>query len=180
MYIFLLDTSLLKDREAIRVRLYRRLLISYEALKRDVKEKSTQRQNQHPDPDPVLWPISRGRESTLPVQAIGDVPGAPEDTATTNSTNKPPLHARYSADDVLSMLQPNIGLSRQVENESQEVLGADSATNITDYTANTSLIFTLQAAAHAHEASATADRKVAEAYKQLIDSLSGRDGRNPS
>ena len=113
-----------------------------------------------------------GEQSALPAQAVEDVPQSPEDTTAIDSTNQPPLHTRYAANDVLSTPQRESRSSNQVEKESQEILGRNDMANvIADSTANTSLISTLQAAAHAHEESATSDQKVAEEYRQLIESM---------
>ena len=171
----------LKDREVICVRLYRRLLFSFERLKQDVKEKSDQQQSQHLGHDPVFRPIAMGNELTNPVQAIGDIPRSSEDITAIDSTNHPPLHARYAADNILSTLRHEDGSSQQAAEETQETLGAnDAASIIADSPANTSLIYILQAAAQAHEASAAADRKVAEEYRRLVDRMGGPDTKNPA
>ena len=169
----------LKDQEVVPVRLFKRLLLSYDTLKRDMKEKINEELNRPPDLDSVFKPISRRKVSGFPEQVVGNIPEVPEDNAITSSSNQTPLHTRHTADDTFFTPRPRDRSAQHVEKESLDVLGANNGGNtITNLTANVSLISALQAAAQAHNASADADRKVAEVYRQIVDSLPGGKNNN--
>ena len=167
----------LKDKEVIPIRLYRRLLVSYEDLIQGVKERISEQQIQPPGLNSVYKPVPTGKESGLPTQAVENDVRTPEDT-TASSVNQFPFHSSQYAEDTINKQRLRDMLSRHTK-DSPNALGTKNATNnIANDTPNAALISALQAAAQAHDDCANADRKVAQARRELVNSMTARNNGN--
>ena len=163
-----------KNRETIPFQSYRYLQVSLKSLKNNLKEMVMEQQSNSPR-GPGSFPTSapEREDPTQPAQAAGAVPRNSGDIiipiSTSRSTYQP------AANDMEATNQSTVRSSIEVDQSNGIVSSVINATNrVTNATADSTLISALQEAARAHEASANADRLVAEAYQQLLHNVNKR------